>query len=413
MRILGLALLLSFAPLAQAAGKAPAYYDAAYRADVRPHDGAIDMELKLSGERLPSRVVLQIDPKRHQGFKSTDPLSVTDSRVTWEPQGRESRLRYRFIVNHERAPGRYDSRMTEDWTIFRAEKLVPRASVKARRSLHSRATLKFDLPDDWAIATPYAATKENDFEFDDADRRFDQPKGWFIAGKIGTRNEKVGATRVTIAAPAGDDARRQDTLAFLNWTLPRLQAVFPEFPDRLLIVSAGDPMWRGGLSAPASLFLHSDRPLISENRTSTLLHELVHVAMGIRADEESDWIVEGLAEYYSLEALHRSGSISASRHKQAIEKLAQWARRAPTLFDDQSTGATTARAVMTFRDVDAEIRRASGGKASLDDLARRLAQEEDDVSLERLQKLAAEVAGRPLASLERARLMKPVAARAE
>ena len=43
---------------------------------------------------------------------------------------------------------------------------------------------------------------------------------------------------------------------------------------RLLIVSAGDPMWRGGLSGPSSMFLHSDRPLISENRTSTLLHEL-------------------------------------------------------------------------------------------------------------------------------------------
>jgi predicted metalloprotease with PDZ domain len=413
MRILHCVLLLLVGPLAQAAGKAPVYYDATYLAEVRPRDGAIDMEVKLSGERLPSRVVLQIDPKRHQNFSSTDPLDVAGARVTWEPKGRESRLRYRFIVNHERAPGRYDSRMTPDWTIFRAEKLVPRASVKARRSLHSRATLELKLPTGWAIATPYAATKDDDFQFDDADRRFDQPKGWFIAGKIGTRNEKVGATRVTIAAPVGDDARRQDTLAFLNWTLPRLQEVFTGFPGRLLIVSAGDPMWRGGLSAPGSLFLHSDRPLISENRTSTLLHELVHVAMGIRGDEESDWIVEGLAEYYSLEVLHRSGSISASRHKQAIQKLSEWARRAPTLFEDQSSGATTARAVLTFRDVDAEIRKATGAKASLDDLARKLAKEKDDISLDRLQKLAAEIAGRPLTSLERARLTKPAVARAE
>ena len=59
-------------------------------------------------------------------------------------------------------------------------------------------------------------------------------------------------------------------------------------------------MWRGGLSAPQSLFVHSDRPLISENATSTLLHEVMHLALGIRAAEQFDWIVEGLASYFAL-----------------------------------------------------------------------------------------------------------------
>ena len=112
----------------------------------------------------------------------------------------------------------------------------------------------------------------------------------------------------------------------------------PQLPPRLLIVSAGDPMWRGGLSGPSSMFLHSDRPLISENRTSTLLHELVHIALGIRGDEESDWIVEGLAELYSLETLRRSGGISEQRYKQALKHLSQWAKRSPTLFGSHSNG---------------------------------------------------------------------------
>jgi predicted metalloprotease with PDZ domain len=180
-------------------------------------------------------------------------------------------------------------------------------------------------------------------------------------------------------------------------------------PPRLLIVSAGDPMWRGGLSGPASVFVHSDRPLISENRTSTLLHELVHVALGIRGDEESDWIVEGLAEYYSLETLRRSGSISAQRHKEALHRLGRWAQRSTTLFAKNSTGATTARAVMALRAADAEIRGATGGKASLDDVARKLAGERGMVSLVRLQKAAQEVAGRPLHSLEREQLSKSIA----
>ena len=136
----------------------------------------------------------------------------------------------------------------------------------------------------------------------------------------------------------------------------------------------------------------------------------MHVALGIRGDEESDWIVEGLAEFYSLETLRRSGGISEQRYKQALRHLSQWAKRSPTLFGSHSDGATTARAVLALRAADAEIRSATGGKASLDDVARRLASERGTVSLERLQKAAQEVAGRPLRSLEREQLAKPVAA---
>jgi predicted metalloprotease with PDZ domain len=215
------------------------------------------------------------------------------------------------------------------------------------------------------------------------------------------------------AAPSGDKARRQDTLAFLNWNLPPLLSVFPEFPRRVLIVQAGDPMWRGGLSGPASMFLHSDRPLISENRTSTLLHELVHIAMRLRGDEESDWIVEGLAEYYSIESLRRSGGISERRYLEAIERLESWARRAPTLLAPRANGAVTARAVLTLRKADAEIRAATSGKASLDDVARQLARAGGEITLARFQKVAEEAAGRPVQALERAELTTPGPARAQ
>jgi predicted metalloprotease with PDZ domain len=168
-------------------------------------------------------------------------------------------------------------------------------------------------------------------------------------------------------------------------------------------------MWRGGLSGPASVFLHSDRPLISENRTSTLLHELVHVALGIHGDEESDWIVEGIAEYYSLEILHRTGSIGKQRYEESLASLARWARRSPNLFAANSSGATTARAVLVFKQTDDEIRAATRGKATFDDVARQLvqsaAQSGGEVSLESLQGAAARVAGRSLDALQRERLM--------
>ena len=99
--------------------------------------------------------------------------------------------------------------------------------------------------------------------------------------------------------------RRLDLLTFLHWTLPELSRTFTDLPERILIAGAPNGMWRGGLSAPASLYMHVGRPVVSENRTSTVLHELIHLAGFHSAAEGADWIVEGVPEYYSLLLLKR------------------------------------------------------------------------------------------------------------
>jgi predicted metalloprotease with PDZ domain len=400
-----LALTLVGAGVAHAAAQRT--YDAEYRATMRPETGVIAVELKLRGKSLPSQLRLQIDPKRHRRFRSTDEMKVAGDEVIWRPRGNVSTLRYEFTVNHERSPGRFDSLMTKDWALFRGDRMVPRTRVTAAKGLSARTTMTFVLPQGWSIATPYAPHGTHSFPFDDPKRRFDRPRGWMLAGKIGVRAEKIGPVQATIAAPVGESARRQDMLSFLNWNLPRLLEVFTDFPQRVLIVSAGDPMWRGGLSGPASLYMHAERPLVSENRTSTLLHELVHVATAIHGDHESDWIVEGIAEYYSIETLRRSGGISERRYEQAIMEMERWAARTPTLFGRNSAGHTTLRAVLVLLTADEEIRSLTKGQRSLDDVARALARDGGEVSLERLQKIAAEVAGKPLSSLERRRLEQP------
>lgn len=392
-----------------AAAASIAYYDATYRATFKSGAQHAEIELKLSGEKLPSKVVLRADPKRYGDFRSSAPLQITDKGVVWRPQGKHSTLHYRFNVNHQRSSGSYDSYITDSWALFRGDKLAPRTRVTAARNLRSRTTLELDLPEGWSAVTPYSSSGELRFRIDDPQRRFDEPQGWMLVGKIGVRSERIEHVNAVIAAPEGDTARRQDALAFINWNLPKLLEVFPDFPKRVLIVSAGDPMWRGGLSGPGSIFLHSQRPLISENRTSPLLHELVHVALGIRGDQESDWIVEGLAEFYSIQTLRRSGGIGQKRYEQALENLHKWARRAPTLFAKSSTGATTARAVLVFQAVDAEIRGVTKNAASLDDVARKLAEKRGEVSLTELQEAAQQVAGKPLQSLQRDQLTKRVA----
>lgn len=384
------------------------FYEAHYRAEVRPADQTLHVELKLSGEKLPRKLVFTIDPQRHRTFTSTDKLEQSGKTVTWYPQGRFSRLNYDFVINYERSKGHYDSLITQDWALLRADKMVPRVKVTAVRKLQSHATLEFVMPAQWTSVMSYPANAAGHWQIDDPKRRFDRPAGWVLLGKLGKRSEIIAGVQTIVAAPAGNNARRQDVLAFLNWNLPKLLEVFPQFTRRLLVTSAGDPMWRGGLSGPSSLFVHADRPLVSENRTSTLLHELVHVAMGIHGDEESDWIVEGFAEYYSVETLYRSGGIGKQRYDEALRRLKEWAQRTPSLFEKSSSGATTARAVIALKAADEEIRHVSAGKTSLDDVARELAAKGGEVSLERLQSVSARIAGAPIKSLDRAVLSQPL-----
>lgn len=394
--------LLSLLPLPAAYGEPPRRtYELDYRVAMQPAEGIATVTVKLAGDRLPSRIIFSVDPERQRNFRGSH-VSTAGHEVRWEPQGRSAELEYDFVVNHKHsADSGYDSYMKADWAIFRGDALVPRVRVKAARNLYSRATLRLAAPTGWSMVSALGPTENDTLSFDDPSRRFDRPSGWLLVGKMGRRVERIAGVTTTVAAPLGNDARRQDILAFLNWNLPRLLEVFPKFPQRVLIVSAGDPMWRGGLSGPASLFIHADRPLISENRTSTLLHELVHVAMGIRGAEDSDWIVEGFAEYYSLETLRRSQGVSKQRYEDALQRLERWSRKAPSLRVDRSTGAVTAKAVITLHAANEEIRSLTSGRRSLDDVAAQLANQSHPVTLDDLRRTAREVAGRDLDTLAR------------
>ena len=191
---------------------------------------------------------------------------------------------------------------------------------------------------------------------DDPSTHFDRPKGWLIAGVLALRRDVIADRAVAVASPEGAGLRSNDILAFVRWTLPSLVQVFPEFPPRLLIVSGPDTMWRGGLSGARSLYLHADRPLISQNGTSTPLHEMVHVASGLHGTGGADWIVEGLAEYYSVELLRRSNTISQKRFDQSIDTLAQWSAGTKCVATDHSEGTRTAQAVLVMHALDHEIR---------------------------------------------------------
>ena len=332
------------------------------------------------------------DPGRYGAFEGDGELSVTNGRVRWLPPNNGGSLRWQVAIPNRRHGDGYDAWLDESWGLFRAEDIIPRATTRTLIGVVSETSIEFILPGKWSAVTEYA-NRDGRFRVIKAGRRFAQPSGWIVLGDLGVRRERIAGTRVAVAAPDNQGVRRMDILALLNWTLPELRRIVPDMPPRLTVVSAGNPMWRGGLSAPQSIYIHADRPLISENGTSTLLHEVVHVALGASAEGNYDWIVEGLAEFYSLQLLRRSGSITPARYERALQRQLEWASSAQALCGQSSTGETTALAVTVFAALDREIRDGSDDDRSLDDVVSKLLETSAPLSLESLRAISADLLG--------------------
>jgi len=349
--------------------------DLDYRVRFLPQSDQAEVRLTLEqGEAVSSLSFDLGDKGYYSDFKADGQWQQNGAaRGTWQPAKGEASLSYRVRISHPRQSGRFDARMTDDWALLRGDDLVPSARLKQQKGIELVARLEFELPEGWSgVETGWPRIGKKRFRIDSPERKFDRPTGWMLAGKIGSRRAKLGETEVSIAAPQGEGMRRMDILTLLTFVWPEAQAVFPRDPAKLLIVGAGDPMWRGGLSAPNSLFMHAERPLVSENGTSSLLHELVHVFSRIHGRERSDWISEGLAEYYAIELMRRAGGLSEERYQKVREHLSGWSEEVTSLRGERVSGPTTARAVLLLQELDQEIRQRSQGQYSLDDVTRGL-----------------------------------------
>ncbi|MDH4565564.1 hypothetical protein E8E95_02595 [Pseudomonas sp. BN414] len=314
------------------------------------------------------------DKGYYSDFKASGDWTQEDSgHGTWIPGKGKASLSYKVRVSHPRGDGRFDARMTPDWALLRGDDLVPAARLDLADGIDLVARLQFELPKGWeAVETGWPRIGKNRFRIDNPERMLDRPTGWILAGKLGSRRATLGNTDVTVSAPVGEDMRRMDILTMLTFVWPHAHEVFPREPGKLLIVGANDPMWRGGLSAPNSFFMHAARPLVSENGTSSLVHELVHVLSRISDTDGSDWISEGVAEYYAIELMRRAGGLGDDRYEAIRKQLRQWSKKVDSLRGEHASGPVTARAVLLLQDLDKEIRLRTDGQRSMDDVARGL-----------------------------------------
>lgn len=402
---LGLALaLLAVGPAA--AAEDPRAYLAQYLLELRPDQPAAAARIRIvQNERNLKRLRLTMPADAYSAVSGDGGISRAGEVVTWDVPRGGGELRYRVQISHRRSEKGYDALLGERWALFRADDVIPRTVATLRRGARASAELLLDLPSSWSAVTPYLPDATGRLPVNDSARRHPRPVGWILAGEIGTRMDVIGPTTVRIGAPRGQAAARVPMLALIRATLPVLQQELASVPAYLLVVTAGDPMWRGGLSAPNSLFVHASRPLISENGTSTLIHELVHVLAPVPAAAEHDWIDEGLAEYLSLTMLLRGHAISAERFDHAVATFRRRGAAVPSMLTRSSSGVVTARAVAIFHDVDLELAERSAGKADIFDLVKLLMAEPDPVDISRLRELAASLTGgKPLAALSPARL---------
>lgn len=391
------AALASFAEPAGAQGKLPPPtlpYDMAFEATLLPTERLARVRMRMGPNQV-DRMVFRIDPERHTNLRGEGKLVVEGRSATWEPPRVGGSLRYDFRVDRLRDASAYDARISEQWAILRGGDLFPPARVLAADGSYSRSTLRLRVPEGWSIAVPYERLADGRYRIENEYRHFDRPTAWMALGRIGVLREKVAGASIAVAGPFRQKLRRQDILALLRWTLPSLRSVLGALPERLLVVGAGDPMWRGGLSGPSSVFIHAERPLIGNDGTSPILHELFHAATGARSTVDGDWVTEGLAELYSVELLVRSRTISRSRYRRVIERIEAKGAGAK-LLGHASRGASTARAVTVLRALDAELRARTEQQKTLDDVVAELARRRASISTSTFETTAEQVSGLPL-----------------
>ncbi|MDQ0705404.1 hypothetical protein QF043_004196 [Pseudomonas sp. W3I7] len=306
----------------------------------------------------------------YSDFKADGQWQVTGSRGLWQPSADKASLTYRVRLSHARKPGVYEARMTPSWALFRGEDLVPAARLDQQDGTELVSRLMFELPAGWkSVETAWPRIGKHTFRINNVSRLFDRPTGWMLAGNLGSRRVRLGDTDVTVASPKGQAMRRMDVLTLLTFVWPQMEAALPRHPAKLLIVGASDPMRRGAFPARDSIYLNSRTPLISENGSSPLLREVVQAIGRFNDHDTSDWISEGLGEYYAIELLRRAGGITDERYAAIQTRLAKEGKGVTSLRGDHVNAASVARAVLVLQELDREIRVKTHNKRSLDDLA--------------------------------------------
>jgi hypothetical protein len=261
-----------------------------------------------------------------------------------------------------------------------------------------RARVRFRLPAGASVSTPWERDPTDpgtSFALDATTWAF---IGHVAIGRLSQDAFQASGAEVRVATLPGDPrSGREGVRAWLSAAVGAVADVFGgRYPrDRVQAivrpVDGGgdrDPVpfgssWQGGGPALVLLLAKDASPesLVGE---WVAVHELVHLSMPVVAPEDA-WLSEGFATYYQEVLRARAGLQTARQAWQAIEDGFGRGRRSGgerTLEEESRRMRETheflrvywAGAALALL-LDVDLRRHSGGRVSLDDAMRRLAQD--------------------------------------
>ncbi len=317
--------------------------------------------------------------------------------IEWTLRGPFNHLSYDVAIDHRRGgKGRFDSFSGDGWIVTRARDLFPRTSIRTRDGTAARARgrLIFRTPAGWETESSLPRLGPNVFGIDAGAHILAKPSGWFILGNFASAHQEIAGLMIRIARAAGTGIDPATLFRFLERALPPLQHLLSAEPQSVLIVSAPDPLWHGGLSARGSFFMHASRPLRTPDHTSPFLHELFHVLQTFRFAADADWLTEGLAEYYSIELQRRTGLVSEGDFKRALGLFVKYGAWNLDLTQQKDGAATNNSAPAVLYALDQRIQRATSGQLRLDDVVRRLVAEPGKINTATFERVVEDVSGR-------------------
>jgi hypothetical protein len=354
------------------------------------------------------RLVFRDD--RTTGVTGTGRLAWQGRTLHWTPGGPYAHLGYTVTIDHVRPPGaRFDSHAADGWIATRALYLFPEINVSFRAAAtaaRARARLLLHLPQGWRSATALARLGHDAFAVEEPGKRFERPRGWLLLGHIARHRRTIAGSEVTVAVAPGSGLDVHRLFHLYTRAMPLLADVLGPPPPRLLVVSAPDPMWHGGLSGEDSFFVNGHIPLRSRDRTSSYLHELFHVWQPFRPGTDGRWITEGLAEYYSLVLQERAGRLSPRGVARGIALLRRHGRWGVDLSRTREPAALNDSAPLVMHELDRLIRRESAGHRSLDDAVRKLVRAGGTVTTASWLHAVSRVAGKDLTAFFRRHVLR-------
>lgn len=346
--------------------------DVTYKVKFLPEQNTAQVTIRLEdGAAVPNLIFNFLSVQRYSNFTVDGSWQLNDDRGIWQPTNGKSSLSYTVQITPSDKQN-ISEKITKDWLVMKGDSLVPPIEAITMPKVNVVSRVQFELPKEWrSVETVWKRIGPNKFRIDDTQSGFNRPTGWIAAGKLGSRRAKLGETEVTITAPVGQQVHRMDMLTLMTYVWPQLQAAFPRDPQKLLVISAREGMQQQAQGLTQSIYLAANQALIAENGVSDLLKELVLSFTQLSSNTDEQWISQGLAQFYSLELLMRSGGITPDRYQHSIQRWKEDTKQVNVLRGEVNEQKIQ-RAALFFATLDKEIKARTKNEFNLDNVTRGL-----------------------------------------